>query len=105
MRSIAKVICLAAAVTAQRREMPKFTINLDLDPEDRFTEVSSDPLFNATVWDYYNTNIAPNPALQKVLYGISAKRGDECDEMMGELRSIQAGECTTALPRASATHT
>lgn len=81
---------LVAIASAQRREMRTFTIDLDKDPEDRFTEVTSDPFFNATIWDYYNENIAPNPDLQKVLYGISDKRGDENEEMMGEITGIVA---------------
>jgi hypothetical protein len=82
------LVCLTAVASAQRRDVKTFTIDLDKAPEDRFTEVSSDPIFNATLWEYYNTNIAPNPDLQKVLYGISAKRGDENEEMMGELAGI-----------------
>lgn len=53
-------------------------------------EVSSDPDFNATIWDYYMENIDGNVGLQEVLYGISDKRGDENEEMMGEISGIVA---------------
>jgi hypothetical protein len=95
LKPVVLALALAAGASAQRREVRTFTIDLDMAPEDRFTETCSDPLFNATIWDYYMENIDGKEGLQKILYGISDKRGPESEEQMGEIDGIVAA---TKLP-------
>lgn len=68
--------------------IPKYTIDLDVDPEHRYDSIFDvGPQFNTTVWNFYNQLAGDGPLL-KVLYGISAKRGDYGDEQQGEINGL-----------------
>eukprot|EP00613_Pedinella_sp_CCMP2098_P010494 CAMPEP_0171647498 /NCGR_PEP_ID=MMETSP0990-20121206/35497_1 /TAXON_ID=483369 /ORGANISM="non described non described, Strain CCMP2098" /LENGTH=410 /DNA_ID=CAMNT_0012224743 /DNA_START=42 /DNA_END=1274 /DNA_ORIENTATION=- len=80
------VFALAPLATMSAAPVSQFVINLDLVPEERYAEVI--PAFNESIWEFYNTIFLPNPALQALIYGVSAKRGPENSEMMGEITGM-----------------
>jgi hypothetical protein len=65
--------------------VPEFTINLDLDPEERFKEVIQH--FEKPLYDVYNT-MANNMFVRHLYKQIAAHRGDENSELAGEIRGI-----------------
>ena len=58
-----------------RRSVHEYKIDLDLPPEQRFTNILHQ--FNGTVWGFYNAFFANDAVLRDALYLLSAKRGKE----------------------------
>ena len=87
----AALLCFssALAVSDQRRVPPTYSIDLDLPPSKRF-QVLVEPStgFNATVWEFYNKYVAPDPLLKEALFRLVAIRGDEPAEMQAEVVSM-----------------
>mmetsp|Transcript_110411 Transcript_110411/g.321458 ORF Transcript_110411/g.321458 Transcript_110411/m.321458 type:complete len:543 (-) Transcript_110411:349-1977(-) len=97
MRTFSSLGLVALAVVgsaaAQRKPLMDYEINLDLAPEERYNalfDTEKGPQFNSTVWQFYNQYFANDPILTDVLYGLSAKRGPENDEMQGEINGLAA---------------
>lgn len=67
-------------------QIPEFKINLDLKPEDRFTDLI--PTFNASVWAFYDKFFAKDVVLRDVLYDVVDKRGEEPAELAAEIRGL-----------------
>lgn len=65
--------------------VPKFKIDLDVDPEERFKEVIAH--FEKPLYDVYNT-MANNALVRKLCKEIAAHRGPENDELAQEIRGI-----------------
>jgi len=65
--------------------VPEFEVNLDLAPEQRFTQVIQH--FNASLWNLFD-NLMPKPVLNMLVKKISSKRGPENDELQGEIRGV-----------------
>lgn len=92
-----KLFCAAVVLVAvcaggvrARRSVNEYTINLDLAPEDRFAPIFADPLFNTTVWAFYNDYFANDPELTKALYNLTDRRGPETDELQAEVTALAA---------------
>jgi len=87
MRSFLVFVALVAAAGA--KPVVDCTINLDLEPEQRYkTCVMDNPSYNNTVWTFYNKYFAHDFVLRDVLYGIVDKRGSEPDEMQREINGL-----------------
>jgi len=97
MRTIKPTTCLllaftllslssAAALGHDHKDVPSFVIDLDLPPKERYLELL--PHYNDTVWGFYNDYFAKDFVLREALYGISAKRGPEPEEMMEEIQGL-----------------
>mmetsp|Transcript_1897 Transcript_1897/g.2329 ORF Transcript_1897/g.2329 Transcript_1897/m.2329 type:complete len:415 (+) Transcript_1897:43-1287(+) len=76
----------AAALGHDHKDVPSFVIDLDLPPKERYLELL--PHYNDTVWGFYNDYFAKDFVLREALYGISAKRGPEPEEMMEEIQGL-----------------
>jgi hypothetical protein len=95
---IATLICAAAAVSpSPRLPIPEFDINLDLAPEERFTEVLQH--FKRPLLDFLQHLHANNPAVKLLLSEVVARRGPEVDEFQREIRNVAR---VTGIPEADA---
>lgn len=91
VRSIVVICSFLQAVSVGATghlDVPTYVIDLDKDPHDRYNQVVLDKAngFNDTVWEFYDRYFAKDPILTDVLYGISAKRGNENAEMQAEVQ-------------------
>jgi hypothetical protein len=68
------------------RPVPEYEINLDLPPEQRFAAVLTD--FNVSLTALYNDVLTKDPVLKKVLFDFVAQRGDENEELQGEIEGV-----------------
>ena len=94
MTKLAALLLLSTTLASveSRRAVHEFKIDLDMPPEDRF--VKSDPpllpMFNSTVWKFWNDYFAGDKVLQDALFGLVALRGKEVDELQLEIEGLAA---------------
>jgi len=82
--------CLALASAST--PLPKYIVNLDLAPEQRYEGLFSVPGtdYNATVWKFYNEYFVKYPPLMTLLSDLTTKRGPEPDEQQREINGLAA---------------
>jgi hypothetical protein len=78
----------ALSLGAPRIALPEYELNLDLAPEDRYTELV--PHYNASVWKFYNQIQTNHPGVVKALNLLVELRGNEPDEMQREVNGLAA---------------
>jgi hypothetical protein len=85
-RFLVASMSIGAVLSANRVPVPEFEINLDLEPEERFTEVVTHykPLLEKFV-DHLNGN---HSILKKIADVVVLKRGSEIDELQREINGI-----------------
>lgn len=94
MNKLTTLLVLTAMLGSveSRRAVNEYKIDLDLPPEERF--VKSDPpllpVFNTTVWKFWNDYFANDKVLQDALFGFVALRGKEVDELQLEIDGLAA---------------
>jgi len=75
-------------VASARRQVDTYEINLDLPPQDRYNHLI--PVYNETVWGFWNKYFGEGKVLTKILYGLVDKRGLESSEQQGEIEGLAA---------------
>lgn len=80
--------CISLEVDAQRRAPLEFEINLDEEPEKRFTAVMQH--FNSTLWSYYGKSWMADKFLSMIAKNLVSKRGPENDELQREIKGYSA---------------
>ena len=87
MRVLAKLIVLNAVVlSAARRQLTEYVIDLDLAPAERFKHVI--PQFNDTVWKFWNDYFAKDAVLKDALFAYADARGLEVPELQQEVAGL-----------------
>lgn len=76
-------LVITARAAGPRLPVPEFEVNLDLEPEQRFTQVIQH--FNGSLWDFIG-NLKPKSVVDALVKRISSKRGPENEELQGEIR-------------------
>ena len=78
-----------SASAIDSKPLLQYEINLDLPPGERYAGLLDvSPVFNDTVWEFYNEYFRDNHHLTDLLYSISAQRGPESDEQQAEIESL-----------------
>merc|ERR1712032_1035161 len=87
MRAIVVCVCLATALgTGPRLPVPEFEVNLDLAPEERFTEVVQH--FNSSLQNFIKYLHADNFIVKGLAKALVKRRGPENDELQAEVRGM-----------------
>jgi len=91
MKSLA-LLMIGLAWARPPLPVPEFKIDLDKAPEDRFTEVIKH--FQGPLYDVYAHNVLKSPILKPIVASFVKQfvkhRGDENEELMGEIRGMSA---------------
>lgn len=76
------------ALYGTRRPVPEFKIDLDRQPEERYTEVVQH--FNASIQDFFSEYLSGvlKAPLRALLKALAAKRGPEVEEFQREIRGV-----------------
>jgi len=83
MRFFAASLSVGVVLSVDRVPVPEFEINLDLDPEERFTEVLTH--FNSSLHNFATHLHADTSAVKAIATAAAIKRGRETDEFDREL--------------------
>jgi len=83
MRFFAASLSVGVVLSVDRVPVPEFEINLDLDPEERFTEVLTH--FNSSLHNFATHLHADTSAVKAIATAAAIKRGRETDEFNREL--------------------
>jgi len=83
MRFFAASLSVGVVLSVDRVPVPEFEINLDLDPEERFTEVLTH--FNSSLHNFATHLHADTSAVKAIATAAAIKRGRETDELNREL--------------------
>jgi len=89
MRILVLSACLCVGIaqtTGPRIPIPEFDVNLDLAPEERYTEVIQH--FKEPLQKFVTYLHAANPIVKVIGSLVSMKRGQENPELQGEIRGI-----------------
>merc|ERR1719506_1372954 len=86
MRLLIASLSVGAVCSMNRKPIPEFEINLDNEPEERFTEVLTH--FGPQLHNFLNYLHGDSSEVKAIFDAIVLKRGRETDELQREINGI-----------------